>query len=226
MAQSVVSICNMALGHIGRSTLPIVALTDPSVEARTCAAWYDVARQELLEFYDWAFSRQRITMALHSDPPPVEWAYRYQMAANALAFRGFWNPMANPQNGGISSGANGALFSEGFWNGYYGDLSNAVPYLLELSLDGTVTTILTNLATAVGVFTFDQQLVQTFSPGFINALAWLLAAKIAYPITGKLPLAQECAKEAGRAFQIATGSDANQGVANPVRDGYSARARQ
>ena len=226
MPQSIVSICNMALGHIGRSTLPIVALTDPSVEARTCGLWYDPARQECLELYAWSFARQRVPLNLHSDPPPIEWAYRYAMPPNILAMRGFYNPLANSQLGGLTAGANGALYSaQGFWNGYYGDLSNAVPYELELSLDGTMVTILTNLAQAIGVFTFDQQLTGLFSPGFINTLAWTLASKIAYPISGKLPLQQECAKEAAKAFQIASGSDANQQVSEPMRDGYSARAR-
>lgn len=227
MPQSIISICNMALGHIGRSTLPIVAFTDPSVEARTCQLWYDIARQECLELYDWSFCRSRITLALHSDPPPIEWAYRYQMPANVLAFRGIWNPLANSSLGGLTSSADGSTLysSEGFWNGYYGDLSNAVSYLLELSLDGTNTTILSNMAAAIGVFTTDQQLVQTFTPGFVNTLAWTLAAKLAYPITGKMPVQQSCEKNAARAFQMASGSDANQGVAEPVRDGYGARAR-
>lgn len=228
LQQSIVSICNLALGHCGRSTQPIVNVfpPDPSVEARMCSIWYDIARQELLQLYDWSHSRTRVTLALHVDPPPIEWAYRYQMPANMLAFRGFWNPLANQQLGGLSAGANGALYSgQGFWNGYYGDLSNAVPYLLELSLDGTQVTILTNLADAVGVFTFDQQIVQIFPPLFINALGWTLAAKIAYPLTGKMPLAQDCEKQAARAYQIASGNDANQQVNEPVRDGYSARAR-
>lgn len=228
MPQSIISICNMALGHIGRSTLPIISLTDKSVEARTCQLWYDIARQECLELYDWAFCRSRITLALHSDPSPIEWAYRYQFPANMLAFRGFWNPLAKAFLGGLTSSADGStLFSgQGYWNGYYGDLSNAVPYILELSLDGTEVTILTNLPGAMGVFTQDQALVQTFSPMFINTLGWNLAAKIAYPITGKMNVQEACEKAFSLAFHAAAGSDANQQVSEPVRDGYSARARQ
>lgn len=229
MAQSAVSISNMALGHIGRSTLPIVSLTDPSVEARTCNLWYDTARQECLELYDWSFCRSRLPLAIHADPPPLEWAYRYKQPSGMLAFRGFWNPLANSTVGGLTSafgpGGDTLYASEGMWNGYYGDLSNAVAYLLELSLDGSETTILTNLASAIGVFTRDQSIVQTFSPQFINLLSWTLASKIAYPITGKMPIQEWCEKAAGRAFQMATGSDANQGVTEPVRDGYAARAR-
>ena len=225
--QSAVSISNMALGHIGRSTLPITSFTQQNVEARTCALWYDIARQEVLEFYDWSFCRARVTLNLHSDPPPIEWAYRYAMPANMLAFRGFWNPLANATLGGLTSSADGStLFaSQGFWNGYYGDLSNAVPYLLELSLDGNEVTILCNVPGAIGVFTADQTSVQIFSPGFINTLAWTLASKIAYPITGKMNVQETCEKAASSAFHTAAGSDANQQVSEPVRDGYSARAR-
>jgi len=230
MAQSIVSICNMALGHLGRSTQPIqnVFPPDPNTEARQCNLWYDQARQEVLELYDWKFARSRITLNLHSDPPPIEWAYRYAMPANVLAFRGFWNPLSNATLGGLTSIPNvggDVLYSQGFWNGYYGDLSNAVPYLLELSLDGNETTILCNVPGAIGVFTADQTIVQTFSPGFINTLSWTLASKIAYPITSKLNLAQECDKAAARAFQIASGADANQQVSEAPRDGYGSRAR-
>lgn len=215
----------MALGHIGRSTLPIVAFTDPSVEARTCSLWYDISRQEVLELYDWSFARSRVPLNLDSDPPPINWAYRYAMPANMLAFRGFWNPLSNSNVGGLTAANDGTIF-QGAWNGYYGDLSNAVPFLLELSLDGTRVTILTNLSNAIGVFTNDQQIVQTFSPGFINTLAWTMASKIAYPITGKMNVAEMCEKKAGEAFHMAAGSDANQQVDATPRDGYSARARQ
>jgi hypothetical protein len=225
MAQSQISICNMALGHIGRSTQPIVALTDKSVEARTCALWYDAARQECLELEDWSFARSRVTLALHGDAPPAEWAYRYQMPSNVLAFRGFWNPMASNNPGGLVAASDGTLFGEGFWTSYYGDMSNEIPYLLELSLDGTQVTILTNLASAIGVFTWDQALVQTFTPGFVNTFAWLLASKIAYPLTGKQNVADGCYKKALDAVHAAGGSDANQGVQPQPRDGYAARAR-
>lgn len=220
MPQSVISICNMALGHIGRSTLPIVSLTEKSVEARTCQIWYDIARQEALELNDWSFARARLALALHNDAPPDEWAYRYQEPAKCLTFLRIWNPL-----GGPSSAAQSAHFA-GSWNGYYGDLSNEIPFQLELSLDGTQQTILTNLASAIGIYTLDQELVQTFSPGYINTLAWVLASKIAYPLTGKMNVKQDCEKAAARAMQIASANDASQEGNTPPRDGYSARARQ
>lgn len=221
MALSDINICNMALGKLGRSINPIQSFTENSVEAKTCLLWYDQARRELLELHDWSFARARITMALHSDAPPSEWVYRYQMPSDCLLFRRIWNPLSNNLTAPAASVFSGINFA----NGYWGDLSNTIPWELEDSLDGQTTTLLTNQANAVGIYTREMLLVQRFSPNFSNCLAWFLAQKMAISITGKNGIEETMQKGFLGAMKTAAASDANQGVAQPIRDGYSVRAR-
>ena len=61
---SVVQISNMALSHIGsEARVASISPPDGSVEAGYCATFYDMARTELLEPGNWAFSLKRATLA-------------------------------------------------------------------------------------------------------------------------------------------------------------------
>lgn len=221
--QSIVAIWNMALGHVGRSTKPVASTNELSVEARMCAVYYDQVRQECLEQENWSFARTRGALAIHGDAPPPNWSYRYAMPANALTFRGFWNPLT--MTGGLMADGSGTLFNQTALSTYYGDLSNAVPFELEASNDGTNMTILTNLGNAIGEWTIDQQLVQMFSPGFVKALALTLGSYLAYPLAGKQQISDNLKKEAMQALHWAAGADMNQAVEATPRDGYAGRAR-
>lgn len=222
-----VLICNMALGMLGRSTNPIQTLADTSVEGRTCALWYDQARREVLEIQDWSFARARVTLAPHNDPPPPEWAFRYQLPAACLAFRRIYNPFTGqfPQLGTPTGVISGSIILSNVLPQDYGEMSNAIPWELESSLDGQMQTLLTNQTAAVGIYTRDTTLVQLFSPQFINTFTHYLAGKMAYMITGKLNVEEKEGKSFQGALGAAASSNANQGVASPIRDGYSVRAR-
>lgn len=212
MALSDIAICNMALGHIGRTAAAIQSFTEKSVEAKLCAAWYDQCRQEVLEIHDWTFARQRATLVLHSDAPPVEWSFRYQVPVNMLAFRRFWNPFSD-----VAHRFQDWVFSA--------DVGDNIPYELELSLDGQSLTVLTNLPSAIGIYTQDIKIVSLFTPQFVNALAHYLAGKIAMGVTGKQSIADVENKAFQGALGAATGSSANQGASRPIRDAYSIRSR-
>lgn len=231
MAVSITDICNMALSHVGRSTKPIQNLaTDPSVEARMCNQWYDQCRRETLEVMDWSFARRRAGdatssssssipgLAADNDVPPSEWAYRYQLPPDMLTFLVIWNPF-------MGQAVPNGNFPIGFWNSFLGDVTNAVPYALELSLDGSRMTLLTNQQQTVILYTADVQNTALFSPQFINALSHLIAAKIAYPIAGKMTVAQEEAKQFVASLSTAASNDASQGRPQPPRDGYAVRSR-
>lgn len=204
-----VAICNMAVSHVGRTAAPFASLTERSTEARLCNTWYDQCRREVLEVQDWAFARARVVLASHSDAPPDEWAFRYQVPADMLAVRRIWNPYGDVQ----------ATFYP------LAELGNAVPYQLETSLDGQTNTLLTNMSPALMIYTRDQVLVQMFTPQFVNALSHYLAAKIAFGVTGNANVAVAQEKAFQSAMAAASASDANQGVQSAPRDGYAIRAR-
>lgn len=213
-----VLISNFALSHCGRSTAPIQSLTENSVEARLCNLWYDQCRRECLEVMDWSFSRRRISLSLDGDAPPAEWTYRYQVPSDMLSHLCLWNPFSGRA---VPSGN----FPVGFWSAYLGDLTNAIPYALELSLDSTRLTLLTNQANAILVYTADIIDPTLFSSGFVNALSHLLATKIAYAISGKMTVKQDQEKAFAAALANAAANDANQSQPQPPRDGASVRAR-
>jgi hypothetical protein len=211
-----IDICNMALGHLGRTAGGIQSFTENSNEARQCKLWYDPCRQQVLEAQDWSFARKRVSLALHSDAPPVEWAFRYQAPADMLAMRRIWNPFSEITG------------SYGVWPNAYifgANLGDAVPYEIESSLDGETSTILTNQESAIAFYTFDCSLVQRFSSMFVSALAHYLAAKMAFGMTGKQSVEDKELKAFSSAMAGASASDANQGVTGPQRDATTIRAR-
>lgn len=210
-----VAICNMAVSYVGRTAAPFASLSEKSTEARLCNTWYDQCRREVLEVQDWGFARARATLASHSDAPPDEWAFRYQVPADMIAVRKLWNPYIND-----------ALARNSCTDSYISaDFGSAVPYEIETSLDGQTQTLLTNLSPALMLYTRDQTLVQMFSPQFVNALSHYLAAKIAFGVTGNRndTITQEKAFQS--ALAAAAASDANQGVRPRPQDGYAIRSR-
>lgn len=79
-----VQICNMALSHIGsEARVASISPPDGSVEAGHCATFYDIARTELLEPGNWAFSLKRAALAQVTNPSTV-WAYAYAKPADCL----------------------------------------------------------------------------------------------------------------------------------------------
>jgi hypothetical protein len=74
----------MALSHIGsEARVSSISPPDGSVEAGHCAMFYDLARTELLEPGNWAFSLKRATLAEVTNPSAA-WAYAYAKPSNCL----------------------------------------------------------------------------------------------------------------------------------------------
>jgi hypothetical protein len=81
---SIIQICNMALSHIGAG--PLISSIDPpdgSVEAGYCATFYDLARTELLEPGNWAFSLKRAQLAELTNASEA-WTYAYALPSDCL----------------------------------------------------------------------------------------------------------------------------------------------
>ncbi len=196
---SSVRIGNMALSHIGVSST-IESLTENIPEANQINLWYEFSREQALEMLDWTFARKRQTLALHNDDAPEDvWTFRYQYPADAIKIRSLVNPA--------------------------GKLADASPFDIEMSDDGTEKTILTNIEDAVAVYTFNTQAVTLFPPMFIEALSFLLASHIAFPLTGSPEIKKEMLQTYIALLRVAQAYNALEGQADAPRDAEHIRDR-
>jgi hypothetical protein len=83
MAESVVSICNNALGSIGE--LPITSLADNSKAARACNQRWPSVRDAVLRAHEWACCSTDVSLSASSTTPTSpEWDYAYPLPADFL----------------------------------------------------------------------------------------------------------------------------------------------
>lgn len=206
-----VAIANMALGHLGRED--IESFTEKSAPAAAVRTFYDIARKQALETHDWSFARRRQTLAVHADAAPIgAWNYRYVYPSDCLALRYIQNP----------SGYLSLIYPV---DTYAQLTTDAVPFEMEMSLDGTQKTILSDLTGAVAVYTFDQQDMSVSTNFFQELLSHLLAAKMAIKLTGKRALKGDEIKTYMDLVRIAPSMDANEGLARAPREAESIRLR-
>ena len=193
-----IAICNMALSNIGASS-GIESLTEKSVEARECNTWYEYSRVQALEAFDWSFARKRVTLS-SKDIGTVDgiWAYRYAYPADCLTARKLVN--------------------------VYSDQADALPFEIEINSEG-VRTIITNLEDACLVYTFDTPDTTLYSAHFIELLATMVAAKIAFAITRKRSIKETMKEEARLLLLAAPAHDANERVGKKPREAEWIRAR-
>lgn len=206
VAISTTRIANMALSHLGaRHT--IESLIEVTTEAEAAELWYEFSLLQTLESHDWGFARRRVVLTTHSEAIPTTsntplagvWAFKYVYPENCVAVRKIQNPLAPPLD--------------------------AVPFEIELNIDGNEKVILTNMENAVAVYTFDQQEPSLYSAGFVLALSYALAANMAFSITGKVSLEKVMFQKFFTVVGIAGAENANEGVRPPPRDADWVRAR-
>lgn len=193
MAASVVQICNLALGHTGSKSV-IEDLDEKSPQAKICKQFYDPARMQVLEAYDWDFARRRRALALHNDAPPAGiWTWRYQYPADCLKFREIENP------------------SREF-------ATDAIPFKVEASVDGESMSILTDMDRATGIYTFDQKVAAMFSWTFVQAFSLYLGGLICPQLTGQKDRTDYLIKRANDVIVTAATLNANENVDSKPRD--------
>lgn len=162
---SVVQICNMALSHIGsEARVSSISPPDGSVEAGHCATFYDLARTELLEPGNWAFSLKRAPLAEVTNPSTA-WAYAYAKPSNCLRALRILRPSI-----GITVFARDLAFA------HHADDSGSASFDVE----GDV--LFTNAPDAVLVYVQDVTDSTKFPASFTSALSYLLASYLAGPI--------------------------------------------
>ncbi len=162
---SVVNICNMALSHIGSDArVSSISPPDGSVEAGYCAAFYDMARTELIEPGNWRFALARAPLALLATNPSTAWAYAYALPSGCMSPKRIPRPDL-----GVT------VFTQDTVRYSPNDDDSA-----DFTVEGDV--VYTNASDAVLIYVRDVTDTSKFTPSFTSALSYLLASYLAGPI--------------------------------------------
>lgn len=177
-APTAVSICNMALTHLGDAAkVTSISPPDGSTQATLCARYYPTALSALLQRHHWSFITKRKALTLVDDTTIEDatvdqWAYAYEHPRDAAAIIAVHAPDAASDFGAV-------VQSDGVTN-VVGDY---VPqdYVVEVNSRGKQV-IRTNVEDAVVRYSIDTTRTIEFPETFVHALSWNLASMLAGPI--------------------------------------------
>jgi hypothetical protein len=194
MAGSKLDLANMALGHIRQREM--LSLTERSPAAREVARFYDTALAAALRSFDWPFARAiattpQVMVSANVALSAPGWCRAYEMPTGCLALREISRERRN---------------------------SLRVPY--EVMRYGGRSVIFTNAVAPTFRFTVAVDDVPDYSPDFVSAFTYTLAAELAMPLTGKVSLVDAMRKLAAqvvdRAETAASNEDLPDGMADDV----------
>lgn len=187
MADSIVSIINSALIKIGESTIADVA--EDRKAARVASRQYEVIRKKLLRQHRWKFSLRRVSLAPDGTPPAFGFENRFAFPSTSLRIAGLFDDN-EPQVNYTSS---------------------AVPWVVEgkfILADGD----------EIKIFYVEDITDPTeFDPSFDEALAWALAADIAFDLSTGPQMAEKATKGAAKALRDARTANAMEGWPEIIR---------
>ena len=157
---TITDICNAALSHCGTRS-KISSIDEPSPEALACTTHFDMARDATLRAFDWNFARLTVALA-DLGSPPARWAWRYALPANCVRLRRL-------------NDAPVLKYPETFF---------------EMAADtestgAVISVILTNLSPVSAIYTARVTDPLRWDQGFTDAMAYALAARICFELTGK-----------------------------------------
>ena len=172
-----IDICNLALAHLGDdATIASIKPPEGSAQAEHAARFYPIARNTLLETHTWNFAAKRASLATTTNTTE-QWEYAYVAPADMMTPLAIISPTAqNDYSTRMSSG-----------DTLGGITSNYSPTIVaghytpqQFAVEGDY--IYTNQENAILRY---QSLITDstkFSPLFVVALSWHLAAMMAGPI--------------------------------------------
>ncbi|WP_370677532.1 hypothetical protein [Pleomorphomonas sp. PLEO] len=186
---STVSICNLALGHLGADKID--ALTEASTEARACNRFYSQTLDALLAAGPpWRFARHEAVLAEVTGVTGGRWTHTYALPADLLRVR-----QVRPPDGTLS----GAILPGDLMGGDEG----GAPYALFGDR------LLTDLSPVSLSYIRRVDDPTKFPPLFVEALSWHLAARLAMPLTRDANQRQAAFQMALQTQAAASAADAN-----------------
>lgn len=232
-----VDLCNMGLSYLGISTqIQSITPPDPNEQAKTCAFWYDICRQELLQIAPWPFAYTSVALASDSSlagPPGTiggtmafpGWRYAYQYPNDCL------QPIA------VTTSA-GQRFGSTYWNGWWypsagiGYSVPKIPYKIVQSTanpgDQMILCDLPSSGSSPIYLFYIQNITNTaqFSPLFNNALAFDIGFRVGMALRSSNPQkVQFCQASAKQARLEALAQALNSMTEDLERDSPSILAR-
>lgn len=186
---STVSICNLALGHLGADKID--ALSEASSEARACNRFYGQTLDALLAAGPpWRFARHEAVLAEVAGVTAGRWAHTYALPVDVLRVRA-----VRPADGTLS----GAILP--------GDLQGFDEAGAPYALFGD--RLLTDLSPVRLSYIRRVDDPSKFPPLFVEALSWHLAARLAMPLTREPGQRQAAFQMALQTQAAASAADAN-----------------
>lgn len=155
---SEVSICNLALAHLGdEATVTSIDPAEGSAQAEHCARYYPIARNTVLESHAWGCATTREPLVeLENVDPPNSWGYAYAYPTECLRPLVLLLPGATDDDDGKE-------------------------FVVETTSDGT-RVIYTNVEDAELRYIFLQDDTTRYSALMVNAIARLLSSYLAGPL--------------------------------------------
>lgn len=190
MAQSQVQICNLALMRVGVS-LTISSLDEGSAESRVLSAAYTPTLERVLTDKPWPFAT-RFANLEDVGSPPTGWAYRYRYPNDCIGLRRLMLSVD--------------------------DLRTDYPYQIVEDAEANALAICTNLEVPIAEYTARITQTSLFTPQFVNALAWALAAEIAIPLSANIKLGVSAGEQYSMALDDAFAGAMNEQVASVPRE--------
>lgn len=170
MAQSIVSICNRALGKLGQD-VTIVAMSESSKAGRAFNRTWEDVRDYVLSSTIWPFALRAQALAVSADPPLPGWAYAYAYPDDCL-------------DAIAVMGASGV-------RGFLQDLTVGVQQGdrdFQKMAGSTGSLIISDLASAWLIYSSRVEDVSQYPPLFVEALACRLAWENAAVLAGEVGL--------------------------------------
>ncbi len=189
MAYAEIDIINLGLLQIG--ALPITVLNENSPNAIKANKIWQYIRDEVLQARDWKFAISRVALAQNATAPLYAYNYAYTMPSDFLRLKRWRNTE--------SRGINPLAYPDGYWYQFI-DHSGypqptvydppvyppGNPYVIEALPDGTFCLLTdydnTSQALYINYVKRETNPIR-YSPTFITALSFRVAAALAIPIT-------------------------------------------
>lgn len=161
MARTAENIVNIALSRLGITTTVTSLSADTATEAVQANLIYATTRDAMLAEYPWRFARKHVALVDSGDPDMIDFDYVYEYPSDCLRVL--------------------RVFSEGQeWDDVQADFE---VYTAPTGSGGEDERLVcTNVEDAWVDYIAQVTDPDMFSPGFVDCLAWRLAAELAVPL--------------------------------------------